>query len=396
MTEQYTEPSDFTELNLRVISDFLFQDSRKAWENNTAYDLEDNPFGCFRVGAVEFEVHGYIDNGVDYSDPDERELAEAGEGYGEYTHGILIYPKGGFGESYEITADEYTDRWNRKSLREMLYEGALQVAKENNLMDKLQDKYASYFRDELGLLKEGIEPYLYFQPDPRLGDEFPQISACYVSRADDLIHTFQHIVGPEPMKLSHPDGQHVLHVDFYDDSQRILLNHFTVIPATWLKEAREENPKLSEGMDKAMGSNQAVFDTYMKYVSHGIDGNVVRAVTAEKFSDAWEDMTRKEKEIFTSNLVHHTAEEFAHWANKDFREGSSSYFAWPITCEYLTKDLRRGLPPTPEIKALTQMIDNMPEREADHLIYRLMSPEKERAEALGEIRAFAKKQAKEK
>ena len=251
----------------------------------------------------------------------------------------------------------------------------------------------------MGLLQEKDEPYLVLGSN--MGwQHLSGFKIADVNSGEDIIDML-HGDYDYSAEIYHEEGKHYLtaSVGSHDAPTG---EGYTIIPASWLKQALEEDPDIRKDVEYALtyhGEDFPIIDMYLNRVSKGMDETIVRAVASSMAYCGFRSDTDEEKEIFASNMVRHTPKEFVHWAQKKaddepYEIGGDD--AWDIATELLDMDMRRGLPPTPEIKALKTILDNLNPHKREDVVYRLMTPGKEREQALGELHTLAMKQDKEK
>ena len=301
-----------------------------------------------------------------------------------------------------VIEDMHID-WDKESVRRTCKSWMMDDALDDDFFRDHADKENYEDLNEgilpmMGLLQEKNEPYLVLGSN--MGwQHLSGYKIGEVNSGEDIIDML-HGDYDFSATLYHEEGKHYLtaKVGSHDAPMG---EGYTIIPATWLKQVLEEDPEIRKEVEYALtyeGEDFPIMDMYLSRVSDDMDESIVRAVASSMAYCGFHSDTDEEKEIFASNMVRHTPKEFAHWAQKkadDEPYKIDGETAWDIAEELFNKDMRRGVPPTPEIKALKTLIEHPNPRKREDVIYRLMTSGKEREQALGELHTLAIKQAKE-
>lgn len=257
---------------------------------------------------------------------------------------------------------------------------------------------------EMGLM-QGKEPYVVLS---HVKEADPAVYIEDVGTADDFLNLRTMGKG----NVTHEAGTHSLSIVKPQKDGSLLRD--TVVPASWLKAAMAENETirnaiLTELEAKPRAVFTPLFDVYSQYVAEGIDTTIMQVTALQYIAADWELMnipvlgelsTNVQKEIAASNLIRHTPEDLTEIAQKRFMALPSDVqykdeMPRRVAANILTADLRRGLPPNREVKALIKMLDNSTDSERAVLVHRLMSPVL-RKQAVTAVRAFADTLDKEK
>lgn len=396
------------ELNTEVIytndtSDLIYQNADAFIEAHDVTDFLDWRFGDFdnysvawgealgellpRLGIEEYEdepVDKHNPPAIDLEDYDDAEV---------FINNLLKNT----GRSWEDASFKHT-------VREWMYD----TCRDNNwFVDSLLDDEQEDFYSRLDDLGVGDRMFDEQEPVIVLGSNltWQNLSGFKVGYPDTSMDIIDMLHGDYDYtaKVMYEKGKHYLtaSVGSHDGTEG-----FTIIPASWLKEALREDDNIRHNIEDYLWQNYEeapILDVYIEYGLDRLDAPAVCGVAGECFeAGQWRYAfdNDEEKANLVANLVRHTPEEIAAWAQTMYErkgiEAENGFDVWEAKAsmrDALLTDTSRGLPQNAEIKALAEMLNYGKEEVHDRLLHDLLTT-KTHEQVLNEVRSYAKKMAK--